>query len=140
MERLIQIVKEERRNHEELFSKMAEDYIAKASEVLKKYVTRPQNDGYRFLAVEVKDINFSDGTVKVGSVWSSIDSSPDKDNVFNKAENYIGSGEDVLESSLLPEEVSPFIEQLKKRGFKYVMYMEDTNFDGLRGLYPFFEI
>ena len=123
MERLIQIVKEERRNHEELFSKMAEDYIAKASEVLKKYVTNPENDGYRFLAVEVKDINFSEGTVKVGSVLSSIDSSPDKDDIFGRAEKYIGSGEDVLESSFLPEAVSPFIEQLKKRGFKYVMYM-----------------
>lgn len=140
MERLIQIVKEERRNHEELFSKMAEDYIAKASEVLKKYVTNPEYDGYRFLAVEVKDINFSEGTVKVGGVWSSIDSSPDNDNCFVRAEKYIGTGEDVLESSLLPEAVSPFIEQLKKRGFKYVMYMKDTNFDGLHGLYPFFEI
>ena len=140
MERLIQIVKEARRNHEELFSKMAEDYIAKASEVLKNYVTKPENDGYRFLAVEVKDINFSEGTVKVGSVWSSIDSSPDKDDIFDRAENYIGSGDDVLESSFLPEEVNPFIEQLKKRGFKYVMYMEDESFYGYRGLYPFFEI
>ena len=139
MERLVQVVKEARKSNEFILNKMAEDYIHKASEVLKKFVEDPKNTGYKFLAVDIVDIDYLQGEVTVGNhVWTLFRPNPtEPEDLFIDVDEM---SDYVLKSEYCPEEVSPFIDQLKRKGFKHLMYMKDEKVNGYCGLYPFIEV
>lgn len=123
MERLMNIVEEERRAFEKKLSQMAEDYISKACKALKEYFEEYSLDSWFLIrfAVEITDINYSEGTVEVGDVWAENDYDYDNNSyLFDSlvpAEEMKDRYADVLKSKIESYMVEPFIEELYTYGF-----------------------
>lgn len=119
MERLTNLVRGLRkRNHEQL-EKMAEDYISKAYDVLKKYFEKEPlaANYYSVIGVEILDIDIDEGTVEIGAprfvekdeecLYSSLEMTTEHlGEVFKR------------EKDMDPEYVNIFAGILNERGFK----------------------
>lgn len=147
MNRLVQVVNEARQYKEQLLQSMVDEYRCKAAEVLTKYFRDPTNDDTaNFVAVEVADIDYTDGIVTVGrlqNLYVETSDEPFRDTDFIPIKDFSPLGAvNVLTSNLSPAHVEPFIRQLEKNGFstQYMCYLrKDPAYKGY-GLCPFFRV